>query len=132
MKYLLDTHVLIWFLTQNCKQLSAQTLKILNEPSNILYFSTASIWEMTIKASLDKPNFQYDPKMIVDELLNLGFIEMNILLPHVLDVGNLPQIHRDPFDRLLLVQAKIEGVKLLTADNHIVQYQQSYVIDVRC
>ena len=69
--------------------------------------------------------------MIANELLMLEFIEMAILLPHVLAVGNLPQIHRDPFDRLLLVQSKIEGVKLLTADNHIIQYQQSHVIDVR-
>lgn len=130
-KYLLDTHVLIWFLTDNPKKLSKQTLAILNDETQALYFSTTSIWEMSIKHSLGKPDFEYDPQQVADELLRLGFEMLDIKLTHTIAVKDLPLIHNDPFDRLLIVQAEREKLTLLTADNHILQYQKPFVVDVR-
>ncbi len=129
--YLLDTHVLIWFLTGDTDKLSAKTIEILNDDSFELYFSVASIWELSIKASLGKPNFNYDPKQIAGELLRLGFIELPITINHVCAIGSLPLIHGDPFDRLLLVQAKLEKLTLLTADALVLKYEQINVKDVR-
>lgn len=83
MSYLLDTHVLIWFLTDNKEKLSATTLAIFNDETADLYFSIASIWELSIKASLGKPDFSYDPKKIAGELLRLGFIKLPISISHV-------------------------------------------------
>ncbi len=131
MTYLLDTHVLIWFLTENTNRLSATTVTIFNDETVDLCFSVASIWELSIKHSLDKLIFDYDPKQIAGELLKLGFIELPITINHVCAIGDLPQIHGDPFDRLLMVQAKHENMTLLTADKSILKYQQIYVQDVR-
>ncbi len=131
MKYLLDTHVLIWFLIDNREKLSPTIINILNDEKVDLYFSIASIWEMSIKYSLGKPDFQYNPKQIAGELLKLGFIQLDISLNHVCATGDLPRIHNDPFDRLLLVQAKLDNLTLLTADNYILQYQYGNILDVR-
>lgn len=130
-KYLLDTHVLIWFLTDNRKKLSPQTLAIFHDESQTLYFSTASIWEMSIKHNLGRPDFQYDPTQIANELLNLGFEMLNISLEHTLRVKNMPLIHNDPFDRLLIAQAERENLTFLTADNAVIQYDKNFIVDVR-
>ena len=129
--YLLDTHVLLWFLTGNTDKLSIETVDILNDISSGLYFSVASIWELSIKASLNKPDFSYDPKQIAGELLRLGFIELRITINHVCAIGSLPLVHGDPFDRLLLVQSKLEKLTLMTADANILRYEQGQVKDVR-
>lgn len=129
--YLLDTHVLIWFLTGDTDKLSAVTVDILNDDGSSLYFSVASIWELAIKASLGKPDFDYDPKQIAGELLRIGFIELPISVSHVCAIGNLPQIHGDPFDRLLLIQSKLEKLTLLTADTLILKYEKIDIKDVR-
>lgn len=129
--YLLDTHVLIWFLIGDTDKLSAATIDIFNDDSSELYFSVASIWELAIKASLGKPDFNYDPKQIAGELLRLGFIELPISISHVCAIGNLPQIHSDPFDRLLLIQSKLEKLTLLTADALILKYAQINIKDAR-
>ncbi len=131
MKYLLDTHVLIWFLIDNKDKLSPTIINIFHDEKVDLYFSIASIWEMSIKYSLGKPDFQYNPKQIAGELLKLGFIQLDISINHVCAIADLPRIHNDPFDRLLLVQAKLDNVTLLTADNHILQYQYGSIRDVR-
>ncbi|WP_367107494.1 type II toxin-antitoxin system VapC family toxin [uncultured Psychrobacter sp.] len=129
--YLLDTHVLIWFLINDKEKLSTETIEIFNDEANMLYFSVASIWELSIKASLGKPDFSYDPKQIAGELLRLGFVELPISISHVCAIDTLPLIHRDPFDRLLLVQAKLEKLVLLTADTFILKYERINIQDVR-
>lgn len=131
MKYLLDTHVLIWFLTDNPRKLSKNTLAILNDETQILYFSTTSIWEMSIKHSLGRPDFEYDPQQVADELSKLGFERLDIKLDHTIAVKDLPLIHNDPFDRLLIVQAEREKLTFLTADNAILQYDKPFIVDVR-
>lgn len=130
MKYLLDTHVLLWFLIDERKKLSEHAIKILNDESIYLHFSVASIWEIAIKKSLGKPNFQYNPKQIAGELIKLGFIELPIGINHVCAIGGLPNIHSDPFDRLLLVQSKLNQLTLMTADKYILQYEQDNVMNV--
>ncbi len=129
--YLLDTHVLIWFLIDRQESLSTEVIEIFNNEANTLYFSVASIWELSIKASLGKPDFDYDPKKIAGELLRLGFIELPISISHVCAINNLPQIHKDPFDRLLLIQSKLEKLTLLTADGLILRYERMNIVDVR-
>lgn len=131
MDYLLDTHILLWFLTENCTKLSANCQKTLLNPSNRLYFSKASIWEMAIKHSLGKPDFDYNPKEIADELLRLGFVCMDIDLVHLYELGKLPLLHKDPFDRLLIIQAKQEKLQLLTADSAILQYGEPFILDTQ-
>ncbi|OPH37867.1 hypothetical protein B5J94_04970 [Moraxella lacunata] len=131
MSYLLDTHVLLWFLTANCEKMSDNCQRILLDENNHLCFSKASIWEISIKYSLGKPDFDYNPKQITQELLRLGFDCLEIEFSHLFEIGNLPKIHKDPFDRLLIVQAKLENLKLLTADNAILQYDKSFILNTQ-
>lgn len=131
MNYLLDTHILLWFLTENCEKLSPNCQTILLDENNALYFSKASIWEIAIKYSLGKPDFDYDPQEIVNELLKLGFVQLDIEFNHLYAITKLPMVHRDPFDRLLIVQAELENLKLLTADGLILQYQKAFIFDTQ-
>lgn len=130
MSYLLDTHILLWFLTENCDNLSKNCQKILLDERNSLCFSKVSIWEIAIKYGLGKPDFDYNPKEIADELLQLGFNCLDIEFSHLYGVVNLPKIHKDPFDRLLIIQAEQENLQLLTADTYILQYKKEFILDV--
>jgi len=85
-------------------------------------FSVASLWEVAIKHSRGLPEFQVDPVLLRNSLLQNGFIELEIVGRHAVAVSTLPFIHRDPFDRLLVVQAMIEGITLLTADRALTKY----------
>lgn len=131
MSYLLDTQVLLWFLTENCEKMSDNCQKILLDENNRLYFSKASIWEISIKYSLGlgKPNFDYNPKQITQELLRLGFDCLEIKFSHLFKIGNLSKIQKDPFDRLLIVQAELENLKLPTTDNAILQYNKPFILN---
>ncbi|WP_410472728.1 hypothetical protein ACGTJS_02600 [Faucicola mancuniensis] len=86
---------------------------------------------MSIKYNLGKPNFDYDPQQIADELIRLEFRMLDTKLGYTLAVKNMERIHNDPFDRLLLVQAEREKLQFFTADNLILQYNKPFVIDVR-
>ena len=121
MKLLLDTHLLLWAAGQP-KRLSASARKLLSDPSNELLFSAASIWEVAIKRGLGRSDFQADPRLLRRGLLDNGYNELPILSDHVVAIDSLPPIHKDPFDRLLLSQATIEGITLLTADSVVAQY----------
>ena len=103
----------------------------LMDERNTLCFSDASIWELAIKASLRKDIFPHDPQRIADELLDQGFEETRIRLRHIVAVQRLPLLHRDPFDRLLMMQAEVDRMLFLSADSQIMQYQKEYVVDVR-
>lgn len=131
MKYLLDTHVLLWFLTENCENMSEHCQEILLDEQNTLYFSKVSVWEMSIKYSLGKPDFDYNPQEIVNELLRLGFRVLDIDIAHLYAIVDLAWIHRDPFDRLLIVQAELEKMQFLTADSAILQYDKPFLLDTR-
>lgn len=121
MKLLLDTHLLLWA-AGFPEKLSQQACAWMGDEHNQLLFSAASIWEVTIKNGLGKPDFSVDPHLLRRGLMENGYEELSITSRHTLGVGNLPDIHRDPFDRLLVAQAEYEGIMLLTNDGVVASY----------
>jgi PIN domain nuclease of toxin-antitoxin system len=87
-----------------------------------LLFSIASVWELAIKRGLGRTDFRVDPRVLRRRLLDNGYSELPITSEHVLAIENLPSIHKDPFDRLLVAQAMVEGITLLTLDPVVAQY----------
>lgn len=121
MKLLLDTHLLLWTAGVPSR-LSAATRKLIQDPANELLFSAASIWEVAIKRGLGRKDFQADPRLLRRGLLDNGYGELPILSHHVVAIDSPPPLHKDPFDRLLVAQATVEGITLLTADTVVAEY----------
>ena len=121
MRLLLDTHLLLWA-AGTPKRLSAAARRAIGSPDNSLFFSAASIWEITIKRGLGRADFVVDARLLRRGLLDNGYAELPITSEHALTIETLPQIHKDPFDRLLVAQAIVEGMILLTADASVAQY----------
>ncbi len=121
MKLLLDTNVLLWA-AGDPKRLSASARRLMNEPDNQLLFSAASLWEIAIKRGLGRKDFQADARLLRRGLLDNGYGEVPITSHHVIATESLPPIHKDPFDRILVAQATVEGVTLLTGDPIVAQY----------
>jgi PIN domain nuclease of toxin-antitoxin system len=119
--YLLDTHVLLWTALDS-PSLSPEARGIIADPAGDVLFSVASILEIVIKSGLGRQDFLVDAARLRQRAVNAGFGELPIRAPHVLAVGELPSIHSDPFDRILLAQARIEGFTFLTGDEKLVQY----------
>jgi PIN domain nuclease of toxin-antitoxin system len=120
-KLLLDTHVLLWAAGQP-EQLSDEIRALFSDPLNQLLFSAASLWEISIKRGLGRQDFQVDPRLLRRGLLDNLYIELPITSQHAVTVDLLPAIHKDPFDRILVAQALVEGVTLLTVDPLVAQY----------
>lgn len=120
MKLLLDTHVLLWAAAGS--GLSPATLDLLNDEESELHFSAASIWEIAIKSSLGRPEFDLDPGVFRRELFEAGYEEIAINGSHAAAVSTLPDLHKDPFDRILVAQAIVEGVTLISADRALLAY----------
>ena len=118
MNIILDTHIILWWLNDD-KELSVIHREIISNTDNLCYISAATIWEISIKTALDK--LKISPGYI-SELKNEGFLQLNVNWLHCDFVRELPLIHKDPFDRLLIAQAKIEDMILLTNDNNIRKY----------
>lgn len=121
MKLLLDTHLLLWAAGQP-ERLSRDARALVEAPENELFFSAASLWEVVIKRGLGRDDFKADPRLLRRGLLDNGYSELPIGSEHVVAVENLPAIHKDPFDRILVAQAIVEGITLLTADATVAQY----------
>lgn len=121
MKFLLDTHLLLWAAGQP-DRLSAAARKLIANPAHELLFSAASLWEVAIKRGLGRNDFQADPRLLRRGLLDNGYAELPIFSDHVVAVDSLPPIHKDPFDRLLVAQATVEGITFLTADSIVAKY----------
>ena len=121
MKFLLDTHLLLWVAGEPGR-LSAAARQLLEDPQNELLFSAASLWEISIKKGLGRDDFRVDPRLLRRGLLDNGYGELPISSEHAVMVKSLPPLHKDPFDRLLLAQALVEGITLLTADAMVAQY----------
>lgn len=121
MKYLLDTHLLLWA-AGDPGRLSSAAQELLNDPGNELLFSAASLWEVAIKSTLGRDDFRVEPRLLRRALLDNGYVELAITSEHAVNIDSLPPIHRDPFDRLLLAQARTEGVTLLTTDARLASY----------
>ena len=121
MQLLLDTHLLLWAVVEP-ERLDVALVGMLEDPLNTPVFSVVSLWELVIKRGLDRPAFQLEPSLLRQALLEAGWRELPVQAHHVLAVGQLPPLHRDPFDRLLLAQAQADGLLLITADQQLAQY----------
>ncbi|MDR3737051.1 MAG: type II toxin-antitoxin system VapC family toxin [Acidobacteriaceae bacterium] len=121
MRLLLDTHIILWaFFAQ--RRLPAKARVLLEDERNELVFSAVNLWEISIKRALGRSDFRVDPSLLYRSLKEQGYIELPITCEHTISVDSLPPIHKDPFDRLLLAQALLEGIPLLTADPVIARY----------
>ena len=118
MNLLLDTHILIWALEDN-PLLSENAREAILKGENMVFVSSASVWEMSIKKSIGKLNI---PDNLQEELEQHRFTLLDITFEHANLAGKLPPIHRDPFDRMLIAQAKIEKLTLISKDKYIGQY----------
>ena len=121
MKYILDTHILLWASGQS-QRLPKSVKKIIDDPDNQLYFSAASLWEITIKRGLGREDFRVDPHLLRRGLLDNGYRELPITSEHAVATDSLPPLHKDPFDRIMISQALIEGFELVTSDEVVAQY----------
>jgi PIN domain nuclease of toxin-antitoxin system len=121
MRFLLDTHLVLWVPAADTR-ISRSARLILDDPGNDLLFSTVSLWEIAIKRGLGKLDSRLDPRAIRHALLEMGYEELAVLGQHAVSVDVLQPIHKDPFDRLLIAQAMVEGITLLTADATIARY----------
>lgn len=121
MKLLLDTHILLWA-AGTPDRLPVAARRLMEDPLNALLFSAASLWEIAIKRSLGRADFQVDARMLRRGLLDNGYEELPITSAHAVFIDSLPDIHKDPFDRILVAQATVEGIALLTSDAVIAKY----------
>ncbi len=121
MKLLLDTHLLLWA-AGNPARLTAKARRLISDANHQPMFSAASLGEVAIKRGLGRKDFQVDARLLRRGLLDNGYVELPIASHHVLAIEGLPPIHKDFFDRLLVAQATVEGITLLTSDPVVAQY----------
>jgi PIN domain nuclease of toxin-antitoxin system len=119
--YLVDTHLLLWAALQP-ERLSAAAMDVLEDRTSGLMFSSAAIWEVAIKTSKGRPDFRVDPRLLRRALLENGYAELPISSEHAVAVAHLPGHHGDPFDRIQVAQARVEGVVFLTGDSVLADY----------
>lgn len=124
MKFLVDTQLVLWA-ASSPRKIPKKARALLQHPDNALFFSAASVWEIAIKNSLGRADFKANPGLLRRGLLDNGWQELPITGSHAIAVEHLPAIHKDPFDRILLAQAKVEGFVLLTTDSTLSQYPDS-------
>jgi PIN domain nuclease of toxin-antitoxin system len=120
-RILLDTHLLIWTKTEP-RRLSREARAYIEDLTNNLYFSAASIWEISIKRALGRSDFDIHPSRLYNILLDDGYTELPVSSIHSFGVITLPLIHKDPFDRILIAQASHEGCLFLTSDAALADY----------
>lgn len=121
MKLLLDTHLLLWA-AEDARQLPKVARRLIEDLDNDLLFSVASLWEIAIKRGLGRQDFQVDARLLRRALVDNGYTELSITSDHVIGIDQLPAHHKDPFDRLLVAQALVEGITLLTSDAQLTRY----------
>lgn len=121
MRLLLDTHLLLWA-AQGSAKLPVEARDLIMEPGTELVVSAASLWEVAIKNGLERADFQIDPHLLRRSLLANGYVELPVSGAHAVEVSLLPLLHGDPFDRLLVAQARVERITLLTGDKTLAHY----------
>jgi PIN domain nuclease of toxin-antitoxin system len=121
MQLLLDTHLLLWSVAAS-RKLPAEARELLMEPANTVLYSAASVWEIAIKAALRRRDFRVDLPRLLRAFAGAGFLELPVAAAHAARVASLPDLHKDPFDRLLMAQALIEPAVLLTNDAQLGRY----------
>lgn len=121
-KYLLDTHIFIWWIQDN-KQLSKKAKKLISNPANEIYISSASIWEMSIKCKLGKLEIKdYSEEFLKKQIIDNSFSFLPISLKHSFKIFELVISHKDPFDHMLIAQAQIEDCAIITKDKLFKKY----------
>lgn len=127
MRILIDTHVFLWLLCDP-DRLSINWRSLIEEPSNELYLSIGSLWEIAIKASLKKLSLPIPFRILAEEYVeSLGIDMLPITLPHLALVESLPRHHADPFDRLLIAQAVVEQLSVMSVDSRFGNYPVTLV-----
>ena len=122
MKYLLDTHTLLWFLTGD-KQLSVRTRQLIENPGNEIFLSIVSLWEIAIKVKLGKLDLDKPFEQVFPERLHFNHIEiLDIAVDSLIKLTTLPFNHRDPFDRLIIAQGLVEGLPIIGVDQDFDAY----------
>ncbi len=126
MRLLLDTHLLLRASVTDevvaSRSLSTEANALIVDDGNEVYFSAVSVWEVAIKHGAGRPEFRVDPHVFRRTLLDQGYEELAITSEHGARVADLPRHHKDPFDRLLVAQAMVEGITLLTMDATVARY----------
>ena len=126
MKYLLDTHIILWAAT-DVKRLSRKAKTILEDMANVLYFSPISLWEISVKHAKHPDQMAITSEQARELAVKMGFIELPVRSRHGVDIANLPDIHNDPFDRMLITQARSDGLKLVSHDHKVAAYGEGIV-----
>ena len=127
MRLLLDSHVAIWALSRP-HRLSPEVVGILEDEQNDIFVSVAGIWEIAIKGSLKRVSApEIDAERLAELCETAGFGILSITKRHALAVSSLPHIHADPFDRLMIAQAKVEPMRLVTHDKTVAAYDESFI-----
>lgn len=121
MRLLLDTHLLLWTAGKS-HMLSREATELIADPDNEISYSVIALWEIAIKNALGRSDFLVDLPSMRHQLLDNGYRELAVLGSHAIALEALPAHHKDPFDRLLVAQAMVEGMTLLTADATLAQY----------
>ncbi len=122
MQLLLDTHIYLWAITNDIKL--SKTAKDLMQDASEIYISSASIWEIAIKTKLGKLKLDIEMDELTNCIIDSGFKELPITMKHATQISQLPDLHRDPFDRMLIAQAITEPLRLLTADQQLKGYSE--------
>lgn len=123
MRALLDTHTFLWWIIDN-PQISSRVRDIMSNSSNELFLSAASCWEIAIKAKIGRIKLPDRPQIFVSQQMALNTIQgLPIQISHALHVFNLPHHHKDPFDRIIIAQAQLEKLPILTSDATISKYK---------
>ncbi len=123
-RLLLDTHVVLWWLSDD-RRLGAQARRLIANAGNHVAVSAASVWEMAIKSCIGKLSV---PDDVTGAVVDCGFAPLAITMEHAARVGELPLVHRDPFDRMLIAQAQVERLELITRDAGLGEYQVNLTI----
>lgn len=126
MRLLLDTHVVLWAATGSTR-LTPRIHALLQSAENTLVVSAATHWEISIKNSLARPDFDVDLVALQSGLHANGYVDLPVTAAHAAVLSGLPDLHRDPFDRMLVAQALSEGLTLVTADKGILGYPVSTI-----
>ena len=126
MKYLLDTHTLIWLIEASSK-ISSEIKEALRFPGNSVYLSSASLWEIAIKTGLGRLDLKKPFEKLLIDLKSTNIVILQIENEYLQKLSVLPAIHKDPFDRLLISTALAENLTIITADENIQKYDVSWI-----
>jgi PIN domain nuclease of toxin-antitoxin system len=121
MRLLLDTHVFLRAIAES-RRLSAAAKSLIGHPDHELVFSVVSLWEIAIKAGRGRDDFRVDAGLLRRRLFDNGYVELAMTGAHAAALTGLPAIHKDPFDRMLVAQATVEGLTLVTSDPAVADY----------